>query len=318
MHKLLLTFDTEDFISPNSIPTLQRVLENLKKHELSAIFFITGHVAERLQNFPDTVDLLNRHIISYHSSSHSVHPTIFEFTDVASYKKAYHISFQREISHINPLTGEIEGKGGIYAIKDTFPKKQILAFRAPGHCWTPPHLEALRDLGIKYDFSADISKVTVTYKGVTFYPRPIMGHWEGKLSEYRVLSIAVTRRKISVISIHPSLYANSTEWDSIYWKCNPKELTSPSERSSKETDQLVRKLDKLFKCLRTLQKIGAIELTTNLEESKKTLIPTKAIVEDCYEKSMKWAKKHGYEPRFLHQHFLKFFAIDSIHDALDN
>jgi len=313
MRQFLLTFDTEDFISPNAIPTLQRVLESLKKHDLSGIFFITGHVAEHLRNFPDTIDLLNEHSIGYHSSSHSVHPTIFEFTDVADYKEAYRASIRRETSHINPLTGEIEGKGGIHALAETFHQKQIVAFRAPGHCWSPPHLEALRDLGIKYDFSTDMSRTSVNYKGLTFYPRPIMGHWEGKLSEYRVLSIALTRRNISVLTIHPSLYANNTEWDLIYWKSNPKQLTALPPRSSKETEKLLHKLDKLFNRLRTLEKIGVIEVTTHLEESKKTLTPTSTDVEDYYQTSITWAKKQDYKPKFLHQHFQKFFETNSIH-----
>ena len=63
--------------------------------------------------YPELLDLLEKHEIGYHSSSHSVHPTIFEFTDVAKYDKAYQTSILRETSHINPLTGKIEGSGGI-------------------------------------------------------------------------------------------------------------------------------------------------------------------------------------------------------------
>lgn len=84
-------------------------------------------MAEKLENFPNIVQLLNEHEIGYHSSSHSVRPTIFEFTDIQDYEKAYQISLERETSHINPLTGKIEGKGGIHSVKNLFPKKQIIA-----------------------------------------------------------------------------------------------------------------------------------------------------------------------------------------------
>ena len=54
MHSLYLTFDTEDFVSENSVLALNRVLELLKKHDLQALFFVTGHMAELLSIFPKT------------------------------------------------------------------------------------------------------------------------------------------------------------------------------------------------------------------------------------------------------------------------
>ena len=104
LRELFLTFDIEDFISDNSIWILQRILEDLNRYNLRSLFFVTGHMAEKLQNFPTIVDSFDDHLIGYHSSSHSVHPTIFEFTDVAGYRMAYEISLQRETAHIDPLS----------------------------------------------------------------------------------------------------------------------------------------------------------------------------------------------------------------------
>lgn len=123
MHSFFLTFDTEDFISGNSVPGLHNILEQLKKYEITAFFFITGNMAEKLSNFPATVNLLREHQIGYHSSGHSIHPTIFEFTDVKSYDQAYQNSLIRETAHINPLTGAIEGSGGVKALRTLFPEK---------------------------------------------------------------------------------------------------------------------------------------------------------------------------------------------------
>ncbi len=81
-------------------------------------------MAEKLSDFPDTVELLSEHQIGYHSSSHSIHPTLFEFTDVESYEEAYQTSLIRETAHINPLTGEIEGSGGIQALQGFSPKNK--------------------------------------------------------------------------------------------------------------------------------------------------------------------------------------------------
>jgi hypothetical protein len=267
-------------------------------------------MAEKLRNFPLIVDLLNEHQIGYHSSSHSVHPTIYEFTDIPNYEEAYRISIQRETAHINPLTGELEGKGGIYVLRELFPKKRITAFRAPGHCWSPPHLEALKSLGIRFDFSTNVSSMPVDYKEITFYPYPIIGHWCGKLSEHVILWASLLRGKTSIITLHPSLLVNQNEWDSIYWTCNPKKLVQPCARKREETKSLFRKFNSLLNQIRKLQKTGLIEVTPNLERSNRELTVSKINVEKCYQTSLRWAINQNYKPKFLRHHFFRFFNLD--------
>src|SRR3990172_8970078 len=116
MGQVLLTFDTEDFISENSVSSLRMLLLRLRKHGFKALFFLTGHIAEQLKGEDEVIHLLEEHEIGYHSSSHSVHPTIFEFTDVEDYEEAYKNAILRETSHINPLNGHIEGEGGILTV----------------------------------------------------------------------------------------------------------------------------------------------------------------------------------------------------------
>jgi len=209
-HKLLLTFDIEDFINPNAIYALHTLLEMLKKYKIKAIFFITGHMAEKLTNFPDIIDQLKNHEIGFHSSSHSVRPIISEYTDVKSYHQAYSISLERETAHINPLTGIIEGEGGIYLLQDLFRPKKIEAFRAPGMSWTPPHLEALVNLGIKYDFSSNITAPEpIRYKGITFYPYTLTQQWDGKLYDYQCLISALLKYKVAIFDMHPTFICKS-------------------------------------------------------------------------------------------------------------
>jgi peptidoglycan/xylan/chitin deacetylase (PgdA/CDA1 family) len=309
LRKLYLTFDTENFISQNSPWVLQKILEGLKRYDTQAIFFITGHMAEKLENFDAVVDLLGEHQIGYHSSSHSVHPRIFEFTDLDDYTDAYKVSLQRETAHINPLTGEVEGKGGILALRALFPRKHVTLFRAPGHCWAPPHLEALRDLGIIFDFSTELSNEAVTFKELTFYPHPIMGHWQGELRDYRTLVISLLRRKLAILTVHPSLLVNVNEWDSIYFYSNPKQLLPPKTRSTEAVRHLLRSFNLLLKQIDGLRKMHIVETAPNLRKADRTLFINKSGVATCYQKSIRWALGYGYEPKFLLRHFLKFFEI---------
>ena len=281
LHSFFLTFDTEDFISENSVPGLHKILELLKKHELTGLFFITGNMAEKLSNFPTTVSLLSEHQIGYHSSSHSIHPTLFEFTDVESYEEAYRTSLIRETSHINPLTGKIEGSGGIHALRALFPKKQIIAFRAPGYCWTPPHLDAMKTFGITYDFSTNMSTEQISYRGMTFYPFTILTtNWHGGIREHFRLQRMALKRKISVLTIHPSTMVNKLDWDLIYYPknnnftFNPPSLTQPPARSPLEIASNYQKFDLLLRHLSILQRLKLLEVTPELKISNKTLSPT--------------------------------------------
>jgi peptidoglycan/xylan/chitin deacetylase (PgdA/CDA1 family) len=304
---LYLTFDTEDFISENSVWVLYWILERLKKHDLEALFFITGHMAEKLENFPAIVDLLGEHQIGYHSSSHSVHPTIFEFTDVEDYEQAYRISLERETAHINPLTGEIEGKGGILAVRSLFRKKQVVSFRAPGHCWTPPHLEALRTLGITSDFSTNIHSDAASFKNIAFYPYPVFIYWSGKASEYRILLLSLLRNRLNVLTLHPSLLVNKEEWDSIYRGGNPEKLLPPHPRNLDEIENLLHNFDLLLKQITELEKMHIVETATSLEIPRRNWSIGKTEIEKCYQYSMRWASRQNYEPKFLLNHFFKFF-----------
>jgi len=310
MRRLFLTFDTEDFISENSIPVLKWILERLRKHELEALFFITAHMAEKLQSFPIVVDLLSEHQIGYHSSSHSVHPAIFEFTDVEDYQQACKISLERETAHINPLTGEIEGKGGILLLRELFHNRRIASFRAPGYCWTPPHLQALRTLGIVLDFSTDLSATPASFKDITFYPYPLISHWHGNSHEYRLLLTSLLKKTVSVLTIHPSLLANRDNWDSIYSASNPKKLSPPTPLSREETRQLLHSLDLLLGNIAMLQKMQMVDTTPRLEAYSRVLRMNKGDVERTYECSMRWALDQNYRPKFLLNHFFKFFEVN--------
>jgi hypothetical protein len=253
------------------------------------------------------VDLLSEHQIGYHASSHSVRPAIFEFTDVENYQQARKISLERETASINPLTGEIEGKGGILLLRELFPHRQIASFRAPGHCWTPPHLEALRTLGITFDFSTNLSSTTINFEGTTFYSYPTLGHWEGKRWEYRRLLTSVLKKKLIVLTCHPSLLVNKTAWDSIYFYSNPKTLTSPSPRTPAEARHLLHNFDSLLSNISTLRKMQIINTTPKLESTNNTLKLTDSGIRECYNWSMRWAISLHHHPKFIFNHFLEYF-----------
>jgi len=309
MHQLLLTFDVEDFVNSNEIWSLNTFLELLKKYEIKAIFFVTGHMSEILVNFPKTLELLKNHEIGFHSSGHSVRPIIAEYTDLQSYQQAFLNSLKRETAHIDPLTGETKGEGGIYSLQDIFGKKRVRAYRSPGMSWTPPHLEALVELGIEYDFSSNVStSEPVHYRRIIFYPYARTQQWRGALSDYRLLLAAVLKQTVAVLDLHPTWFVNLTMWDSIYYAGNPPILSRVPERPRRDAEALFAKFELLLKQINVLRRSGLLVADSDLTKSSRKLSATFSQVQNCYRTSMRWPIKFfNYRPRFIRAHFNEFF-----------
>jgi hypothetical protein len=268
-------------------------------------------MCEKLRSFPEILSLLEQHEIGYHSTSHSVHPNIFEYTDIENYEAAYHISLRREQSRINPLTGEIEGQGGFLLLKDSFPNKKIVAFRAPGFCWSPPHLEALEKLGIRFDFSTCLSRIPVRYKKITFYPYPIGGY---RFPSMR-LGGSLLMFGYAVLMAHPRslVYA---DWDAIYRTGNPKRIYPVKIKSGKEMNDSARVRLKSFESfLKTASycaKKGMLQITPQLQEGIHKTRFTKKDVLRSYRRGIDWAEKFfNYKPKFLLAHFFRYFNLES-------
>jgi hypothetical protein len=304
---IFLTFDVEDFINDRSIKALNCILEMLKKNKLKALFFITGHMAEKLSEHEETLGLLREHQIGYHSSSHSVRPTILEYTDVENYDEALLESERRETSHINPLTGEMEGKGGIHILRELFANNRIEAFRAPDYCWTPPHLEALNKLGIHYDFSTKIVHEPASYKGITFYPYPICHYWKGR-SSYLRLARCVAVRKTTVLNFHDWDFVNSKAWNYFYRNGNPEELFKVPPRSYESMENMFTSFESFLKRVKALETTGIVRVTPKLENPGKRLEINRVPVEQMCREIARWFKgDYFYQTRYLHQHFKTFF-----------
>jgi hypothetical protein len=266
-------------------------------------------MSEVLVNFPKTVDLLKNHEIGFHSSGHSVRPIIAEYTDLQSYEQALQDSLKRETAHIDPLTGEIKGKGGICFLQDIFGSKRIRAYRAPGMSWTPPHLEALIELGIEYDFSSKINiSEPVHYRQITFYPYARIQQWNSALGDYKAFLAAILKQTVTVLDLHPTWFVNPTMWDSIYYAGNPPVLSRVVERPHRDAEALFAKFDLFLKQISVLRRSRLFEVDSNLAKSNKKLSVTSSQVQDCYETSMRWPKKFfNYRPRFIEAHFNEFY-----------
>ena len=316
-NQVLLTFDVEglppreDIFNNSALMCLHKTLDLLENVDFKGIFFITASAAEQIRKYPDLVERLSCHEIGYHSSSHTVRPGIIEYTDVASYEEAMAISLKRETSHINPETGKIEGRGGIWALREAFPKNDIVCFRAPFFGWCPPHLEALKKLGIMFDFSSSFSNHPVSFKGITFYPCPIsiddgieatFVHRPENMFPRPITSI-ILRRRVTVLLMHPP----SLVMRNIY--VNRKKYQNAGNVRAKI---FICSLKMLLDRINLLQKTNLIEVTSSLSKNWQSLRLKEIDVKEIYWQSVQ-NPMHLFDcnPQFIISHFMRFFDQDN-------
>jgi len=315
--QVLLTFDIEgpapieDFFNDVAVDCLRTTLDLLDDKDVRGFFFITGSAAEKLCEYPDLVRQLSRHEIGYHSSSHSIRPRIVEYTDVRNYDEAVSISLKRETSHVDG-NGRIKGEGGILALREVFPRKDIICFRAPFLAWTPPHLEALRKLGIKFDFSASIANCPISFRGVTFYPFPIpiddcllatfVRREPNRVFPTPILGMLL-RRRVTVFFMHPTnLRVGNAFGD--------RDMCQIA--GNVRTKINISLLQLLLERMLILQRLNLIEISSSLSRNWRSLHLEETDIERIYWQSVRsQIDLFGYSPRFILSHFRRFFGQGS-------
>ncbi len=295
----------EDFLNDDVAVALFKVLELLKKYHLTGLFFITGTIAEQIRRYPKVLKLLAVHEIGYHGSSHSTKPAIFEYTDVENYAKATEISRRRETSSIDPLTGKVNGEGGIFSLQQTFREKEITAFRAPFFCWSPPHMEALRELKFKFDFSADICNSPVWHKGTTFFPYPIL--IDSPAVNFPIIAKKMLSQKFCVLLMHPSHIIFKPEEHFYHRYRNPFYPVRIRKRDPYQIAIEFLMLKTFLSGLYRLKKRGLISLSGTIESAREKLDPNEVDLVKVYDRSLYAARSlFGYKPKFLPSHFRQF------------
>jgi hypothetical protein len=155
MVEIILSFDTEDYMSPYSDNAILKIAQILKEENIKGCFNIVGELARTLRqrNRDDIISLLQFHEINYHSFKHSWHPTIVEYTDIEDWDLGYENFLKEEIA-------------GISLVKEIFQRDKIWASVPPGNCISPQAICGYVNLGIPI-YSGSLFKNT-SGRGIWF------------------------------------------------------------------------------------------------------------------------------------------------------
>jgi peptidoglycan/xylan/chitin deacetylase (PgdA/CDA1 family) len=134
---VVLWFDTEDYILPQSDDAAKRLAAFLTQQGIRATFKVVGEKARELERRDrrDVIGALSQHEIGYHSNTHSQHPTVAEYESTLDWQTGATEFTRRE-------------RQGFDRVKRIF-EQTPTCYGQPGASWAPQAYAALRDWGVR-------------------------------------------------------------------------------------------------------------------------------------------------------------------------
>jgi hypothetical protein len=135
--RVILWFDTEDYLLPASDDAAKRVAEILTARGIRGTFKVVGEKARALERRGrrDVIAALRKHDIGYHSNLHSVHPTPAEYLAESGWLDGIAEFVRRETP-------------GARDVRRIFGVPSLSCYGQPGSSWAPQALAGLREIGV--------------------------------------------------------------------------------------------------------------------------------------------------------------------------
>ena len=134
---VVLWFDTEDYILPQSDDAAKRIAEFLTRQGIQATFKVVGEKGRTLERRgrQDVIQALSRHEIGYHANTHSQHPTPAEYESRLDWEVGSEEFTRRE-------------RPGFEDLRRIFGRAPA-CYGQPGSSWAPQAFPALKGWGVK-------------------------------------------------------------------------------------------------------------------------------------------------------------------------
>jgi hypothetical protein len=271
---VVLWFDTEDYILPQSDDAAKRIAVFLKQEGISGTFKVVGEKARVLQQRQrqDVISALAQHDIGYHSNTHSQHPTVAEYESNLDWDTGVEEFNRRE-------------RPGFDDVAHVF-RKTPVAYGQPGVSWAPQAYPALQKWGVRVYL--DEGK-QVGLRGAPFWYGGLLNIFNTRVGEqlrpdenwsnldtakarFQEAYLKMTARKSGgVISVcfHPCEFVHKQFWDWVnfreganpprdQWKLPPVKTPEETEKAFQYFEDLVHFL-KAFPRVQFLTASGAAE-----------------------------------------------------------
>jgi hypothetical protein len=251
---VVLWFDTEDYILPQSDDAAKRLATFLTEQGIQATFKVVGEKARALErrHRTDVIASLQKHAIGYHSNTHSQHPTPAEYESLLDWETGVAEFARRE-------------RPGYDDVQRIF-KQKPCCYGQPGNSWAPQAFPALGNWGVGlyldegthvglngepfyYDGLLNIFN---TSEGPQLRPNDEWTNIEESKTKFRQFYEKMTKNGGGLISLyfHPCEFIHSQFWDMNFasgenpprdqWQIYPLRPPEARERAFSYFEQLVR------------------------------------------------------------------------------
>lgn len=216
--RVLLWFDTEDYILPESDEALLKIADFLTRNEVPATFKMVGEKARVLESRGrnDILNLLRRHDIGYHTDFHSLPPTPASFLSPLGWFEGVKEFDRRE-------------RTGFLDVERILGKRPS-CYGQPGNSWAPQAFGTLRQWGVQVYLDAgehvSLNDAPYWYCGLlTFFRLKYTtrteldedADLERAKAEFRRIYQELTPAGGGIVSIyyHPCEFAHKNFWDGV-------------------------------------------------------------------------------------------------------
>ena len=252
---VLIWFDTEDYILPQSDDAAKRLAAFLTQQGIQATFKVVGEKARVLdkRGRRDVIGALSQHEIGYHTNYHSQHPTVAEYESTLDWETGAEEFDRRE-------------RSGYDAVRRVFGKAPT-CYGQPGSSWAPQvfpillkwgihvYLDEVSQVGLKgrpfwYD---GVLNIFNTQEGEQLRPNNDWSNLSEAEAKFQDFYFRMTsKREGGVISLyfHPCEFVHKEFWDGVNfanganpprseWKVPPTKSPAESEKAFKYFEDLV-------------------------------------------------------------------------------
>src|SRR5437879_9630628 len=270
--RVILWFDTEDYLSPRDDDATKRLCDMLSDRGIRATFKIVGEKARVLERRGrrDVIAALKKHDIGYHANFHSVHPAPSEYLADCGLLDGMAEFVRRE-------------GGGAADVRRILGVKTLACYGQPGSSWASQTIAALKQIGVAphgvpcyVDEGTHIGldEKPFWYAGALVVYH--MGQNYTRMDLHDPAAVAPARQKVSAIAdrlrgeggglisiyYHPCEWVHKEFWDGVNFRrgANPprEQWKPPPQRPTEETEAAFERFAEYIDHIRSISGVRLV------------------------------------------------------------
>jgi len=261
---VLLRFDEDDYILPQSDDAAKRLAVFLADQEVPATFEVVGEVARVLlqRQRQDVISAIAQLDVGYNSNTHSQHPTVAEYESNLEWNAGVDEFTRRE-------------RKGFEDVAHIF-RKAPVAYGQPGLSWAPQVFPALQKWGVRVYLGegkqvglrgrpfwyGGLLNIFNIRDGELLRPNADWSNLDEAKARFQDAYLTLTSRKAGgVVSIHfrPSEFVERESWNTVNFRDGanppPEQWRTPPLKTPQETEKAFEYFEELVRYLKSFPRV---------------------------------------------------------------